>query len=88
MTPAAVKVFECEATRNAMARREALALDEVGAPERQLEDDAVLVRDGHQAARLLGGPHLELQPARDVVERSLQPFLHRGGPPCPVDVAH
>src|SRR6516225_6355091 len=63
----------------AMTRREALALGEIGIPERLLEDELALVRNCHHAARLLRHAHLEFEPARDVLERWSQPFLHHTG---------
>ena len=53
----------------AMARRQALAFVQVGVAKRLVEHDAAAVGDGDHAAGLLGHPHLEFEPARDVVER-------------------
>ena len=64
----------------AMARREGGALGQIGVAERLLQDDPVLVRDGDHAARLLGHAHLEVHPARDVVEGRGEPFLHGTDP--------
>ena len=45
-----------------------------------LEDDAPLMRDGDDATRLLAVAHLILEPARDVIERGLEPSIHDGDP--------
>jgi hypothetical protein len=64
----------CDA--KAMPRGKRYAPGQIGVTERLLEDDPVLVRDDDHAARLLRHPHLEIDPARDVVESRLEPFLH------------
>ena len=56
-----------------VARRERRALHGIGVAERGLEHDAPAVRDRHRAAGLLVQPHLELEPARQIVDRRFQP---------------
>ena len=40
------------------------------------EDDLSAMRDGNDAAWLLPRAHLKFDPARDVVERRVQPTIH------------
>ncbi len=60
-----------------VARRQRRAAVEIGMPEGLFEDELAPVGDGDDAARLLRLAQLKLDPARDVVERRRQPFVHR-----------
>src|SRR5580704_3151568 len=78
MTPAAVKLLGGDA--EAMARRHFLAAAEVGEAERLFENDAAFVGDGDHAAGLIAEPHLQCDPAWNVIQRRLEPFVHVGSP--------
>ena len=60
----------------AMTRRERYSADEIGVPEGPLEDHPTIVNDRDHAARLRGVARLVFEPAWDVIERGLQPFVH------------
>jgi hypothetical protein len=70
-----------------MPRPERRSLHGIGVPEGRLENDLVPVRDRHRAARLLVQPHLELEPARQVIDRWLQPVRHRQRKRCETRIA-
>src|SRR5205085_11920841 len=71
------EAFRMRGDAEAVARRQRLASVEIGGAEGLFKDDLALVADRDDTTRLLGFPHLEFQPARDVVERRRQPFGHR-----------
>jgi hypothetical protein len=56
-----------------MARRQGHPGPQIGAAERGFEDELTSMRDGDHAAGLLEEPHLELDPARNVLERAGKP---------------
>ena len=58
-----------------VARRERYATRQVRVTKGQVEYQFSLVRDGDCSARLFGQAHLELYPARQVVQRSGEPFF-------------
>jgi hypothetical protein len=60
----------------AVARRERHSADEIGVPEGLLEDHPTIVNDRDNTTRLRGIAHLVFEPAGDVIERGLQPFIH------------
>ncbi len=60
----------------AMAGGQWHAGDPIGVPEGAIEDDTAAMHDGDRAARLLGEPHLILDPLRHIVERGFEPRTH------------
>jgi hypothetical protein len=63
-----------------MARCEGFAGCEIGGAEGALQHHGAAVRERDDAARLLRYLHLEIEPARDVVERCGEPAVHRADP--------
>jgi hypothetical protein len=61
----------------AVAWRERRAPGKVGMAERRFAHDAPPVRERHDAARLLVPPHLELEPALEIISGRVQPPRHQ-----------
>ena len=62
-----------------VTRRERLAAAEIGEAQGPLPDELAAMRDRGDAAGPLVRAHLEVEPLRNVVERSAEPAFH----PCP-----
>jgi len=71
--------FGVRGDAEAVARGQRFGARQVGGSKSLFQNDATLMGDGDGAAREFRLPHLEFDPARNVVERGLEPGVH-GGP--------
>jgi hypothetical protein len=60
----------------AVARRQRDIAAKIGMADGEIEHYLAPMRNGDGAAGLLRLPHLELKPARDIVQRRADPFFH------------
>src|ERR1700722_8592649 len=73
--PRGGETFRVRGDAESMARSQLFASREIGGSESLLEQDLVLQRDRHRAARLTRGTKLQLDPGRNVIDRRAQPFV-------------
>jgi hypothetical protein len=71
------KALRMRSDPEAVSGRKAHALRQVGVAEGRFQNDLALVGSGHRAARLFVVAQLELEPAREVVQRGVHPLRHR-----------
>ena len=82
MMPAAVNVFECEATPEPVAWRHRLSRRQIGHSKRALRDEFAGVANCQYAARQLRHAYLIVQPVASVADCMVKPLAHTGRPGC------